>query len=585
MYHPAVGSQKPCAVVICNPLGFEAIRAHRSIRHLADQLSSAGFPTLRFDYHGTGDSAGADEDPDRVEAWLGSLEAAIREMERVTAGRPVCLVGIRMGATLAALAAARRPVSHLVLWEPCLTGAAFTREMAIVASASLRALLGGNGRRGTDSTAIEAGGYSLTAETQKHLARLTLLDAEPVGRPEILIIGRDDLREDRRLVSAYVELGLECAYRRLPGHPQMMAGPRESLVPSVIHDTIGGWLSERVNGQTTPDPPGSPDLARTLSTDAGADATSVVHESPMWFGPEQRLFGILTRPGRSSDPEQPAVILVPGGAVPRTSATRIYVRLARRLAEEGLTVLRMDVSGIGDSLAHPGARENDPYPPALLGDVRAAMSALSEGLRSPRPIHLLGLCSGAFAAFATALESTQVCGVTLINPLAFQAPGDETPNTPSFHYFRDAAHYRTALLDPASWSRLLRGKVDIRRVAATSLRYLRSRTAARRRAGPGGAPESGLASDLRRLAQRGTRIRVAFSHGDPGYHALMRPAGDTVRDLVSEGHMTMRVFERTDHVFSPSAAREELIDWILEAQPHHTTSATNIPASNTRCCT
>ena len=64
-YHaPEVRSGQ--GVVICPPLGHEYISAYRSLRELADRLAAAGVAVLRFDYHGTGDSAGEDDDPDRM---------------------------------------------------------------------------------------------------------------------------------------------------------------------------------------------------------------------------------------------------------------------------------------------------------------------------------------------------------------------------------------------------------------------------------------------------------------------------------------------------------------------------------------
>ena len=50
------------AVLLCNPFGEEASRAHRTYRVLATQLERAGFPVLRFDYSGTGDSLGRADD-------------------------------------------------------------------------------------------------------------------------------------------------------------------------------------------------------------------------------------------------------------------------------------------------------------------------------------------------------------------------------------------------------------------------------------------------------------------------------------------------------------------------------------------
>ena len=57
-------------LVICNAFGHEALCSHRSVRHFAERAARQGIPTLRFDYDGTGDSAGTGNDPDRVSSWL-----------------------------------------------------------------------------------------------------------------------------------------------------------------------------------------------------------------------------------------------------------------------------------------------------------------------------------------------------------------------------------------------------------------------------------------------------------------------------------------------------------------------------------
>jgi len=117
-------------VILCNPLGHEAMCAHRTYRHLAERLATAGFHALRFDYHGTGDSSGDDDEPDRVRAWLESIDAAASELRAAAGVDAVALVGLRFGATLAAVAAARRrDVESLVLWAPSPTGRAYLREL------------------------------------------------------------------------------------------------------------------------------------------------------------------------------------------------------------------------------------------------------------------------------------------------------------------------------------------------------------------------------------------------------------------------------------------------------------------------
>src|SRR6476646_11899176 len=63
-------------VVICPPVGHEQVHAHRSLRHLAEAINRRGLPVLRFDYHGTGDSAGSDADPDRLATWRQNVRDA-----------------------------------------------------------------------------------------------------------------------------------------------------------------------------------------------------------------------------------------------------------------------------------------------------------------------------------------------------------------------------------------------------------------------------------------------------------------------------------------------------------------------------
>src|SRR5262245_16185002 len=62
-YHaPRPDTVRFTAVLLSKPIGHEGINTHATYRYLAEQLAEAGYPTLRFDYDGTGDSFGSDED-------------------------------------------------------------------------------------------------------------------------------------------------------------------------------------------------------------------------------------------------------------------------------------------------------------------------------------------------------------------------------------------------------------------------------------------------------------------------------------------------------------------------------------------
>jgi uncharacterized protein len=123
LFHPAEGaSSDDRAVLLCNPFGQEAVRSHRIYRVLAERLARGGIAVLRFDYHATGDSPGADCDGD-IAGWVLDTRTALRELARRSGARQVICVGARLGAVMAARAATRLAELHrLVLWDPIVSG-------------------------------------------------------------------------------------------------------------------------------------------------------------------------------------------------------------------------------------------------------------------------------------------------------------------------------------------------------------------------------------------------------------------------------------------------------------------------------
>lgn len=148
---------RSAAVLLCNPFGEEAARAHRTYRVLAGRLEQAGYAALRFDYAGTGDSGGDDAEFG-VEDWLDDIVAAAAELRRESGVDRLVLVGLRFGATLAALATTRRGlrVRHLVLWDPVVDGLQYLRDLAQAHRAYLREEMGDAGWR--DRLAVDGQG-------------------------------------------------------------------------------------------------------------------------------------------------------------------------------------------------------------------------------------------------------------------------------------------------------------------------------------------------------------------------------------------------------------------------------------------
>jgi dienelactone hydrolase len=118
VYDAPTGGTSTQGVLICNPVGEEYFNAHRAYRTLARQLAGAGVHALRFDYLGTGDSAG-ELDQVHVDDWVEDIERALNELREMADVKTVGLVGLRVGAALAAAVARKNSeVDRIALWDP-----------------------------------------------------------------------------------------------------------------------------------------------------------------------------------------------------------------------------------------------------------------------------------------------------------------------------------------------------------------------------------------------------------------------------------------------------------------------------------
>jgi alpha/beta superfamily hydrolase len=191
LHDPPRADAAPRVVVMCAPLWREAVRAHRVLRQLGLRLAKDGFSVLRFDYSGAGDSGGDAEDGD-VDVWLRDVAAAVDEVRRARGVGGVTLVGLRFGATLAALAAAARDdIERLVLWEPVVDGARFLEEGRAQHLAWAEEY--GAWRRLKRADVSDAGdeilGYRVTEAMRRSIAGVDLTRV-PRTAPRVLVVER-----------------------------------------------------------------------------------------------------------------------------------------------------------------------------------------------------------------------------------------------------------------------------------------------------------------------------------------------------------------------------------------------------------
>jgi alpha-beta hydrolase superfamily lysophospholipase len=559
-------------LVICKPFGYEAICSHRSIRAFAEAAAAIGVPTLRFDYLGTGDSADIDPLADQMEAWLQNVLAAVAELQRRTGVERVCLMGFRLGALLAGLAAQQcKAVNALILVGPVISGRRYLRELRTTV---LAAALGSEAAEAPNDIAVEAssastgsmevGGFSLSAAS---LAALSLLDLAGEGAPpvrDMLVIDGSSLPVSRGWVETLSALGVRAKYLALPGLIEMvMTAPQFATIPQQMIAAMRDWLGNLVAAQSIGlarqhiEPPASASPAILKLPDIGPEKHALV-ERPVFFTSEALLFGIVTEP-RQGEVRRRAVILLNAGADYHIGASGMYVGLARRWARRGYVVLRMDLAGLGDSGTRLGRPDNEIFPPAALDDVRAAI----EFLRSRygvNDITLGGVCSGAYHALRAGVAALPVNRLLMVNPENFfWKEGMSVNDMQMAELVRKPGVYRERMFTVAAWRRLSTGRVNVRYIARIYLnrvllavestlrnaaRYLRIRV-------PGD-----LGWDLEQIGRRGVSVVFVFARGEPGIDLLALLGGLSVKRLGDR--CRVHIIDSADHVFSKSGPRAVL---------------------------
>ena len=180
-YVPA-DSQASGFAVLCPPLGLEGTCVRRTFANLAHTLADAGIVALRFDYDGTGDSCGSNDDPRRVAAWIDGIHQAV-EFARDSGALKVAVVGMRLGATLAAVAMSKGMagsveslVDGLLLWDPCTSGRTYLRGQRALQSL-------GVGSSGREDASVEVPGTLFDEVTAADLSSLDLGELDgPLAR-------------------------------------------------------------------------------------------------------------------------------------------------------------------------------------------------------------------------------------------------------------------------------------------------------------------------------------------------------------------------------------------------------------------
>jgi dienelactone hydrolase len=277
-----------------------------------------------------------------------------------------------------------------------------------------------------------------------------------------------------------------------------------------------------------------------------------VIEKAVSFGPGGVLTGITTEPGVGlAVPDAPAVLFWNVGINHHVGPYRVNVDLARSLAAVGITSLRFDISGMGDSDVRPGAAALDLD--RAMDDVRDAM-ALLEKRKGIRRFVLVGFCSSTDAAHALAIADPRVVGVCFLEGYAFRTRG----------FYR---RYPLRFLDRARWRRVFvkaqerlhppaasetareEPKEDEEKAAAGESVYTRAYP----------RPEQ-LRADYKALAARGVPMLFVFTGGDSDFNHARQFDEMLGAKMRGKAHgIELEYYPDADHTFARTPHRERVV--------------------------
>ncbi len=253
VYHPPLpDADRGVGVVLCYPTGQEYIRSHRAFLQLAIRLSAAGFPTLRFDYSGCGDSEHG-FGQGGLSQWAEDSATALRELREGSGVAQLCLIGLRIGGSIAAITAANHgDVEALVLWDPIAEGGKYLMEIRAQHQEWLRGSFARPRRSMWKSPPPppileEVLGFPLSAALVSSLHELDLLCLDALPAKRVLVV--DTQREDASipLLERLRALGSDAEHQHVSAPPVWVKQGDELgnvAVPAAVLDALVGWMKE-----------------------------------------------------------------------------------------------------------------------------------------------------------------------------------------------------------------------------------------------------------------------------------------------------------------------------------------------------
>ncbi|MDH3450761.1 MAG: alpha/beta fold hydrolase, partial [Gammaproteobacteria bacterium] len=273
-----------------------------------------------------------------------------------------------------------------------------------------------------------------------------------------------------------------------------------------------------------------------------------MHEEALLLGPGQSNVGVFTPAADNTDAQSDmAAICITAGLLHHVGPHRMHVLLARALTTKGISTLRFDLSGIGDS----SVRSDDlPAQEVSVQEINDAINALEK--RGFKRFILFGICSGAAQALRAATGNPKIAGLILVNTGSDDGNTEVDPRPAAQFYLKYSFWNLNA------WKNLFTGKVKYRALIITLFSALIQKLKGNNKNVTSVGKR--LQSRIQPFMQQGTSILIVLSDRHAQIYTLYQKAFEKLQCA----QFNTLVYADTDHLFTSLSLQQDLIDRICQ---------------------
>jgi Serine aminopeptidase, S33 len=567
LFCPAAAA-KPCAdmaALFVSPWGFEEMCSRKFFRMTAEALALEGMASLRFDYPDTGDALDIENPQHDISVWETTVAEAAATLRRISGCQKLIIIAQGLGVPLA-MAASRRIGGDLsfALLCPVLSGRAYLRETALWTKVIDSEL--GLQEQKQDQSGVSIASLKMSEGIAADVRKINLMTLEEKPGNACLLMTRPGRPQDAEFGARLQTLGMQVQQEPFEGYEQMIANATHSGVPTDAVAIVTRWAASLRTGSIASQTPViiGPEECLPLHGDAFL-------ETPVRFGPGNRLYGILCKP--EGEHLGASVIIMTTAYERHSSWGRMNAYLARDLARSGIASLRFDTAGVADSPPLPDAPEEVLYSASQQADTAAAIAFMQS--QNLGPVITTGRCSGGYLAFRTALHQSCVKGAVAANPYVFYwNPARCVQKELKFVPERLSA-YAPKLLKMATFRRIMSGEIHLKAAIVNISRVVLKKIIAM--LGPLSAVIPGSTAEEHRivraafvdLARRHVDIALMYSNGDSSQRHLEEHFGPKGERLKSFSNVSIVTLDGVDHNFTPAHARALYLQTIIAMARKH----------------